>query len=210
MALSTGSTGFSNIGAGISDIFAAEATGYTAAAYEEQSAAALTAGQADLLRARGDVAEGQMYGTAASLADLNAQFTEQSTKIQVAQSQRQQFLTTGTQRASAAALGSSGGGSAADIVRSSVSQAQLNRGVLMQQGVITEAGFKEQAQSYRSMQQAAGLAAGAEQEAAVGETDVSKAYQASAAAAKVQGEGDLFAGIFKIAAGGIGLIPGTA
>jgi hypothetical protein len=203
------SSGFSNIGAGISDIFAAEATGYQAAAYGEQAAAALTTEQADLLRAQGDVVEGQMYGTAASLADLNAQFTAQSTAIQAAQSQRQQFLTTGTQRASAAALGSSGGGSAGDILRSSVSQAQLNRGVLMQQGVITEAGFKEQATSYRAMQQAAGLAAGAEEEAAIGEVDVSQAYQQSAAAAKEQGEGDLFAGIFKIAAGGIGLMPGT-
>jgi hypothetical protein len=202
------SSGFSSIGAGVSDLFAAEATGYQAAAFEEQSAAALTTEEADLLRAQGDIVEGRMYGTAADLADLNAQFTEQSTKIQVAQSQRQQFLTTGTQRAGAAALGSSGGGSAGDILRSSVSQAQLNRGVLMQQGVITEAGFKEQAQSYRSMQQAAGIAATAEEEASVGEIDVSKAYQQSAEAARVQGEGDEIAGIAKIAGGVLGLIPG--
>jgi len=202
------SSGFSSIGAGVSDLFAAEATGYQAAAFEEQSAAALTTEEADLLRAQGDIVEGRMYGTAADLADLNAQFTEQSTKIQVAQSQRQQFLTTGTQRAGAAALGSSGGGSAGDILRSSVSQAQLNRGVLMQQGVITEAGFKEQAQSYRSMQQAAGIAATAEEEASVGEIDVSKAYQQSAEAARVQGEGDEIAGIAKIPGGVLGLIPG--
>ena len=127
-----------------------------------------------------------MYGTAANLAKLNATYTAQSTAIQVAQADRSLYMNIGTAKAAAAGSGGTGGGSAADILRSSTEQSALNRGVLQQQGLITEAGFTEQATSYGYMQKAANVAAQAEDVAATGEQataqadlDTAKAYEES-------------------------------
>ena len=57
-------------------------------------------------------------------------------------------------------------GSALDILRESASQGALTHAVLGQQGLITEAGYEEQATSYKNMAQAAQVAIDAENKAA--------------------------------------------
>jgi hypothetical protein len=103
------------------------------------------------LKAEGDLAEASNYDIAAQLAQANAAYADQSTRIQVAQEARQVAGTIGSQRASVAASGFSSGGSAGDLMRDSAAQGALARGVLEQQGVITEAGYNEQAQSCQTL-----------------------------------------------------------
>src|SRR5690348_16037358 len=91
--------------------------------------------QAARLKAQGDILEGQAYGEAATLAGLNAQYTAASTRIQQVQADRALYMTLGGQRAAAAGSGSSGGGSAHDILANSAAQGALNRQVLTEQGL---------------------------------------------------------------------------
>jgi hypothetical protein len=174
-------SGVSSLSSAASDIFAAE---YTApaeqAAAQAQVAMANASASADILQGQGDVLEGQAYGEAASLADLNAQYTAQSTAIQVSQADRALYMNLGTQAAAAGGSGSSGGGSAADILRNSAQQGALNRAVVQQQGLITEAGYTEQANAYTLQQQASGVAAEAQNVAAGGETQAAQEYQTEA------------------------------
>jgi hypothetical protein len=58
---------------------------------------------------------------------------------------------------------------ALDILRESASQGSLQKSVLATQGLITEAGYKEQADSYRTMANVAGMAAQAENTASTGD-----------------------------------------
>ena len=150
---------------------------------------ARAAGQADILKGQGDILEGEAYGTAATLAQQNAQFTAQSTAIQVAQADRSLYMNIGAGKAAAAGAGGTGGGSAGDILRSSAEQGALNRGVLQQQGLITQAGYEEQATSYGIMQKAAGVAASAENVAAAGE-QAAAGYEDTAKAIKQSQTGD--------------------
>lgn len=195
------SSGVSDITSGISSLFAGEATGYQAAAAEEQAAAARAAGQADILKGQGDILEGEAYGTAATLAQQNAQFTAQSTAIQVAQADRSLYMNIGAGKAAAAGAGGTGGGSAGDILRSSAEQGALNRGVLQQQGLITQAGYEEQATSYGIMQKAAGVAASAENVAAAGEQAAAAGYEDTAKAIKQSQTGDFISAAIEGVAG---------
>jgi hypothetical protein len=110
---------FGNFGAAASDLFGASADQAKATAAESLASQAMTSSQADLLKSQGDLAEGAAYGEAAGLADLNAQYTAQSTAIQTAQADRQLFGVLGGQKADVAASGFREGGSAGDILRSS-------------------------------------------------------------------------------------------
>src|SRR5205823_4486792 len=91
-------------------------------------------------KARGDLAEASNYDLAAGLARQNEAYTQQSTRIQQAQLDRQVTQAIGGQQASVAGAGFASSGSALDIMRDSASQGALARGVLAQQGVISEAG----------------------------------------------------------------------
>ena len=142
-----GSQTFSDLGAGVSDIFA---------------------GFAAQTKAQGDILEGQAYGEAATLAEQNAQYTKTSTAIQEAQANRELLMSTGKTQSEVAGAGFAASGSALDILRSSAAQGSLQKAVVGQQGLITEAGYKEQASSYNLMQQAANNAASAEKTAATG------------------------------------------
>lgn len=142
----SGST-FSDIGGGVSDLFAASA---------------------DRFRAKGARIEGEQYAKAAGLADLNATYTKESTDIKEFQTQRSIFQTIGKQQADVAASGFATSGSALDLLRDSATQGALAKAVLGQQGLIEEAGYEEQAQSYRLMQEAANQAATAADHAAQG------------------------------------------
>jgi len=139
---------FSDLGGAVSDLFAGIGAGY---------------------RAKGDVAEAERYGIAAGYADKEAAYTALSTRIQQAQADRQIYQAQSGIGADVAGAGFGAGGSALDILRDSAGQGALHRAVLTEQGAITEEGYKEQAASYRNMQSAAEMAAGAEKESATGD-----------------------------------------
>lgn len=128
---------------------------------------------ADALRtkAQGDLAESSNYDLAATLAEANEAFTAQSTRIQQSQADRQIQASLGSTRADVAGAGFAAGGSAGDLLRDSASQGALAKGTLAQQGVITEAGYEEQANSYTTLANTGRTTAAAE-EAAATQTDV--------------------------------------
>lgn len=192
---------FKDFGAAASDLFQGQADQAKAGAADAQAAGAMTASQADLLKSQGDLQEGAAYGEAAGLADVNAQYTAQSTAIQQAQADRTLFLSTGETKADVASSGFSEGGSAGDILRASASQGALNRAALGQQGLITEAGYQEQASSYRSMQTAAGLASQEDILASTGEKQAAQGYLAEASADRTAATGSDVSAVISGAAG---------
>lgn len=151
-------TAFSDFGGAVSDLFAADA---------------------DKSKAAGLRAESQEYTLAAGLSQQNEQYTEQSTAIQEAQKSRDIMQTIGKQQADVAASGFAASGSALDLLRDSANQGALAKATLAQQGLITEAGYEEQAQSYQLMSQAANQAASAADKAAQG-ADISAGIKAVA------------------------------
>src|SRR5580704_13717705 len=104
-------------------------------------------GLGDQAKASGDFAEATEYNAAAGLALQNEQFTKQFTAIKEAQQQRELVMAQGGIQANQAGAGFQMSGSALDIMRDSASQGALTHAVLSQQGLITEAGYNEQATS---------------------------------------------------------------
>ncbi len=134
-----------------------------------QAASDLFAGFAASERIAGIKLEGQSYSEAAALARQNERYTEMSTAIQEAQSQRELYLSTGRTAAQVAGAGFTAGGSGLDILRSSASQGALQKAVIGEQGLITEAGYQEQARSYDLMASAAQAAVKGEKIAQIGD-----------------------------------------
>lgn len=114
--------------------------------------------QSDLLKGEGYKIEGENYAKAQALALENVEYTKQSTAIQRAQADRTTFLSLGTARAAAGAEGITLEGSATDILAESARQGALQQQVLAQQGLITEAGYQEQAETYGNMVKASEVA----------------------------------------------------
>jgi hypothetical protein len=144
----SGST-FSDFGGAVSDLFGASAA--------KSKAAGLRT-------------EAEQYTLAAGFADQNAQFTKQSTAIKEFQQGRDIMKTIGQQQAAVADSGFAASGSALDLERDSANQGAIAQGVLAQQGLIEEAGYEEQAASYRLMADAANQAANSADKAATGDT----------------------------------------
>ena len=136
-----------NISAGIGDLYAAKA---------------------DKAKAQYDVTEGKEYDLASQLALQNEQFTQMSTAIKDAQTSREIAKSEGATTAAVAGGGFATSGSALDILRDSAQQGAITRAVGQEQGLVTEAGYEEQAHSYKLMSGAANQAAAAEMEAAKG------------------------------------------
>jgi len=130
------------------------------------AAADIFAGFGDQAKAQGDFAEAQNYTLAAQLAAQNEKFTETSTAIKESQQQREMMNTLGGQQADVASAGFAASGSALDIMRDSAAQGALTHAVLGEQGLITEAGYKEQQESYTNMAAAATAAGNAANQAA--------------------------------------------
>ncbi len=152
------------------------------------------------MRAKGDEAEAEQYGLASTLATQNEQFTEQSTAIQQFQADRQLTQSLGATRAGVSGSGFTMGGSALDLLRDSASSGALTKAVLGQQGLITEAGYKEEAQSYDVMKSAAITAAGFERTMGTMTTDLASkedaiADQTDALAKKTQTDSYITGGI---------------
>jgi len=139
--------GVSGIAGGVSDLFAA--MGHKA-------------------KAAGDVFEQKNYQLAGTLADQNEQYAEWSTAIKQSQEDRTLFKSLGTTKADIAGAGLAESGSGLDILRESASQGAMARAVTGEQGLIVEAGYREQATSYRNMAAAAQVAIDAEKKAAEG------------------------------------------
>lgn len=155
--------GISGLGSAASDIFA----GMAAKDQSKLKAKGIRIGaegtrlSAESLRikARSDITEAGTYDLAAGLARQNKAFTETSTAIKSAQQDRDLFKAMGATRADVAGAGFAESGSALDILRDSASQGALAKAVLGQQGLITEAGYEEQAKSYETMSKAGRAAA---------------------------------------------------
>jgi hypothetical protein len=133
------------------------------------AASDLFAGFAASDKIKGDELEAQNYDEAATLAGQNAQFTEMSTGIQTSQADREMYLNLGKTKSEIAGGGFAESGSGLDILRSSASQGALQKAVLNEQGLITEAGYQEQQQSYENMASAANAAAKGEGIAQIGD-----------------------------------------
>jgi hypothetical protein len=136
-----------DIGAGVSDLFQASA---------------------DKSKASYDLMEGQEYTLAADLATQNEQYTQMSTAIKEAGQTREITQALGKTQADVAGAGFAQSGSALDILRSGAQQGAIMKAATSEQGMITEAGYAEQAQSYNLMATAADSAASAEDSAAKG------------------------------------------
>jgi hypothetical protein len=145
--MALGNATFSDIGTAVADIFAAKG---------------------DELKAQGAEFEKISYLQAADLATQNEQFTEMSTAIKQSQADRNLYQALGQTKADVAGAGFAQSGSALDILRESASQGAMTKAVLGEQGLITEAGYQEQAQSYSDMANAAGVAIEADKLAAKG------------------------------------------
>jgi hypothetical protein len=158
------SSTFSNAGGAVDSLFKG---------FGEEKSGTLKA-EALQLKAKGDLAEAQQYDLASSLALKNKQFAETSTGIQEAQQARSTTMQIGGQENAIAGGGFTKSGSALDILADSARQGALAKEVIGQQGLITEAGYQEQSESYNVMSSAAKDAAAQEQQMAQEEKDNSK------------------------------------
>jgi hypothetical protein len=141
-----GGNTISDVGGGVSDIFG----GYA-------KAAGLN------LKAAGDRVEAGNYDLAATLAKQNEKFTEQSTGIKEMMADRARYMGIGSETADIAGAGfDTGSGSALDLLRSSAQQGALQKQLIGQQGLITEAGYTEQATAYTNLAGYARMAANTE------------------------------------------------
>jgi hypothetical protein len=157
------STAVTDIGAGISAEGAATSDLYAA--------------ESEQYKIQGTQFEQQSYQEAAALAGQNEQFTALSTRLRAAQQQRELYMSLGTTKANVAGAGLAQSGSSLDILRESASQGALTKAVIKQQGLITEAGYNQQQQSYLNM-------VGAANAAITGDTVAQQADYAAASTAR--------------------------
>lgn len=153
-------TTFSDAGGSVSDLFA----GIGDLAQGALKAKGLNIQASGIrLKAQGDLAEASEYDLSSSLATASEKFTEQSQAIKQMQQDRSNETQIGGQKADIAGSGGAASGSALDILRDSASQGALTKAVLGQQGLITEAGFTEQANSFNLMASTARTTAAGEE-----------------------------------------------
>lgn len=139
MALS--SSTFSDAAGAVNDLFA----GFGASTQADLKAQSLD------LQAQGDLAEATNYDLASTLATKNEAYAKTSTAIQQMQQDRNTYLQIGGQKAAIGGAGFAQSGSAIDILADSARQGALAKATLGVQGLINEAGYQEQAESYTNM-----------------------------------------------------------
>lgn len=122
------------------------------------------------LKAHGDIVAGENYDLASNLATRNSDYTKISTNIKQMQADRQIYMGMGATTADVAGAGFTQSGSALDLLRSSAQQGALTKQVIGSQGLITEAGYDEQATAYGKLAESSRYAAKVENEMAT-ETD---------------------------------------
>lgn len=156
----------------------------------------LFAAQGARSRASGNRAEAAGYDLAKKYAFQNEEFTKQSTEIKMLQSERDIYRGVGATEAGIAGAGLKESGSALDLLASGHQQGALTQQVIGQQGLITEAGYHQQGESYLLMSNAASEAAAAQDNAA-------SAHDVMAAVRGATGIASLFTGGGAAAAGPI-------
>ncbi len=142
-----GSATFTNLSGAVGDLFAA---------------------QGHKIKAEGNRVEAENYDLASQFSLQNVEFTKTSTAIKTSQLERENIKMLGGISADVAGAGFAASGSALDILRESAAQGALTKSVGEFQGLITEAGYEQQAKSYQNMAKAARMAAEAEDTAATG------------------------------------------
>jgi hypothetical protein len=140
----------------------------------------LFAASAHRTKAEGLRIEAKNYDLSSAFSLQSEKFTEQSTAIKQAQTDRENFKMLGGIEADVAGAGFADSGSALDIMRDSASQGALTKAIGAEQGLITEEGYKVQAESYKNMSAAARMAADAEDNAAFG-ANISAGFKAASA-----------------------------
>lgn len=113
-----------------------------------------------LFGAAGNHAEANSYREAAGYANQNATISQEAGDIKLEQTGRQIYKTLGAQAAGYAGAGLTSGGSAQDVLRSSVSQGSLEKAIVNEQTAINVTGYKAQAAQFSGMATAADAAAG--------------------------------------------------
>lgn len=161
--MAVGTATFADFGSAVSDLFAASA---------------------DRSKAQGDLMQAGNYDLAAQQADREAAFTKESTAIQAMQSERSTYQSMSQTRADIGGAGFAASGSGLDILAQSASQGALQQAVIQRQGLVTEQGYEEQAQSFRNMESAADMAANNEKKAA-GFADIGAGINAVAGVASL-------------------------
>lgn len=108
-----------------------------------------------LFGAAGSAAEAKAYKQAAKYALQNAVISQEAGDIKLEQTSRQIFKTLGTQQAGYAGAGLTSGGSAQEVIRSSVSQGALEKAIVNEQTQINVIGYKAEAAQFAGMAAAA-------------------------------------------------------
>lgn len=118
----------------------------------------LTGGIGDLFQGIGNFEEAGAYATAARLASQNAIISREAGDIKLAQASRQIYKVIGAQKAEYAGAGLTGGGSAQEVLRSSISQGALEKAIINEQTQINVNAYEAEAAQFKGMQQAADAA----------------------------------------------------
>ena len=108
----------------------------------------------------GDLAEAKAYKQAAAFSHQNAIISREAGDIKLEQTGRQIFRTIGQQEAGYASAGLTGGGSAQEVLRSSVSQGALEKAIVNEQAQININGYLSQEAQFKGMASASKAAAG--------------------------------------------------
>lgn len=118
-------------------------------------AAGAIGGIGDLFTGIGDLAEAKAYKKAAKYAHQNAIISQEAGDIKLAQTSRAIFKTIGAQGAGYASAGLTGGGSAQEVLRNSVSQGALEKAIVNEQTQINVIGYLSQEAQFKGMAAAA-------------------------------------------------------
>jgi hypothetical protein len=129
---------------------------------------ALFAARGAKFKAKGNRLEAKNYDEAAAFSEKNALYEKMATEVKLTQLDRDIYRATGGTEADVAGAGFAASGSALDILADSAQQGALTRAVTLEQGLITEEGYKQQAKSYRTMAESSRIAADAQDDAAKG------------------------------------------
>ena len=136
-------TGLGGLATGIGSFIS---SGYTAQAQQDLAA--------------GDFSAATDYGLAANIAQQNVSIEKMTVGIQEAQSNRKIYQTESTERAATGGAGLEGG-SAGDLMRSSMQQGALANQLIKTQGNIQENAYQEQVVGYQGMQASSNAAGNA-------------------------------------------------
>ena len=108
----------------------------------------------------GDEDEAKAYRKAEQFAAQNAVIAQEAGDIKQEQAKRAIFKVAGAQAAGYAGAGLTGGGSAQEVMRDTVSQGALEKAIIGEQTQINVLGYKEQSAQFAGMAGAAHAAAG--------------------------------------------------